>query len=48
MMLVAVENALDNKGKDYFTISSKFKCEEGNLGSRGIVHRYRLVSVDVK
>lgn len=47
-ILAAVEDALDNSTKSSFTITSKYRCEEGNLGSRGIVHRFRLVSVTIK
>ena len=47
-VLAAVEDALDNSTKTSFIIKSKYKCEESNLGSRGIVHRFKLVSVTIK
>lgn len=46
--LVSSENALDTSAKSNFTITSKCKCEEGNLGSRGIVYRYRLINVKMR
>lgn len=46
MMLKAIQGALDTT-KTNFKMTSKFQCEEGNLGSRGIVHRYRLVDVTI-
>lgn len=47
MTFAAIEKALDNSTKSSFTMTSKFQCEEGWLGNRGTVHRYRLISVSV-
>lgn len=46
MVLTEIRDALDTINTS-FTMSSKFQCEEGNLGSRGIVHRYRLVEFTI-
>lgn len=48
LLLSAIEKAIDNTYKSKYTIISKFRCEQGNLGQRGIVHRYRLVEVRIK
>ena len=45
MMSVAIEDALYNRNKHNYTIRTKMKCEQTNLGSRGIVHRYKITSI---
>lgn len=45
MMSSAIEDALYNRNKNDYTIRTKMKCEETNLGSRGIVHRYKITSI---
>lgn len=47
MLLSAVKKALDTN-KSSFQVSSKWKCVQVNMGSRGIVHHYKLVSVTIK
>ena len=41
-----ISNAL-KKNKSSYTIKTKLKCEEGNMGSRGIVHRYKVENVSI-
>lgn len=47
-ILATVEDTLDKSTKSNFTLTSKYKCEETNMGTRGIVHRFKLVSVEIR
>ena len=46
-ILATVEDTLDKSTKSNFTLTSKYKCEETNMGTKGIVHRFKLVSVEI-
>ena len=47
-ILATVEDTLDKSTKSNFTLTSKYKCEETNMGTKGIVHRFKLVSVEIR
>lgn len=47
-ILATVEDTLDKSTKSNFTITSKYKCVETNMGTKGIVHRFKLVSVEIR
>lgn len=46
LIIDEIDSAL-KKNKNQYTIKTKLKCEEGNMGSRGIVHRYKIESVTI-
>lgn len=46
-ILSEIKNALFTTKKN-FTVKTKLKCVQGDMGSRGIVHHYKVESISIK